>query len=514
MALIRLQNLLGKRKDAEAMVSNLLNTIDAPISIEDAEGRLLLGQIRQESAAKYPIQLEGETLGWVSGGKPAEAVADLLSHLAAKEAEKKTLGSEVLHLYREVNLIYNFSEKLAALLDLEAVARMALEQASQMIAATGGAVMLINEAGQTLESTAGFGISEPAPGGIKVGEGIIGAIAASGNAEIVNEVQSDPRHAANDRRISSLICAPLKVKERVTGVILLTNTAATVYSAADLKLLNTLAVQTATAIENALLFKKTIQAAKDREQLLSLHKELEVASAIQKSIVPGKFPPFPDRKEFEIFAAMIPAKEVGGDFYDFFLIDKHRVGFVIGDVSGKGVPAALLMSVSKTLIKAHALRGIRPDTCLETVNNILVEESPSHMFVTALYGVLDSRNGTVEFCSGGHNPPCLVSNNGSAELVESRHGLVLGAIRNSEYQSKMMTLQPGDSLFLYTDGVTEAKDINEEEFQEVRMLDCLKKSGRVSLNAAIQKVIDEVQLFANGAPQADDITCLAVRYLG
>ena len=513
MARFSLQNLIGRKKEASSAIASLLKAIGAPVSIKDAEGRLLLGDLIENPEAKYPIKLEGETLGWVSGSQQVEAVAELLTLLAGKEAEKKTLGNEVLHLYREVNLIYNFSEKLAALLELETVASMALDQARQLITATGGAVMLLDEATQALESVADFGEAWQAPSGFKLGEGIIGAVALRGNAEIINDVRLDSRYIEDGNAISSLICAPLKIKERVTGVIILISATPVTYTAADLKLLNTLALQTATAIENALLFEKTVQAAKDREQLLALHKELEVASNIQKSIVPRKFPPFPERKDFEILAAMTPAKEVGGDFFDFFLIDAERLGFVIGDVSGKGVPAALFMAVSRTLLKATALRGVPPEQCLEAMNQVLTSESVSNMFVTVFYGILNTRTGEVAYCNGGHNPPYILRGGGRIEAMEMTGGLVLGVFGKATYEAKQIMLQAGDGLFLYTDGITEAMDGDNNEFTEGRLEHCLKRWHGSPMGELIQRVISEVKTFANGAPQADDMTMLVLRYL-
>ncbi len=513
MARFSLQNLIGRKKEASSAIASLLKAIGAPVSIKDAEGRLLLGDLIENPEAKYPIKLEGETLGWISGSQQVEAVAELLTLLAGKEAEKKTLGNEVLHLYREVNLIYNFSEKLAALLELETVASMALDQARQLITATGGAVMLLDEATQSLKSVADFGEAWQAPNGFKLGEAIVGDIALRGNAEIINDVRLDPRYVEDGNAISSLICAPLKIKERVTGVIILVSATPVTYSAADLKLLNTLALQTATAIENALLFEKTVQAAKDREQLLALHKELEVASNIQKSIVPRKFPPFPERKDFEILAAMTPAKEVGGDFFDFFLIDAERLGFVIGDVSGKGVPAALFMAVSRTLLKATALRGVPPEQCLEEMNHALTSESVSNMFVTVFYGVLNTRTGEVNYCNGGHNPPYILRGDGRIEAMEMTGGLVLGVFGKATYEAKQIVLQAGDGLFLYTDGITEAMDGDNNEFTEGRLNECLKRWHGSALVDLIQRVDGEVKSFANGAPQADDMTILVLRYL-
>jgi serine phosphatase RsbU (regulator of sigma subunit) len=512
MSHITLQSLLGRNKETAAVITNLVAAMGTSIGIEDTEGRLLLGEANANSKTKYRVKLEGEILGWVSGGEQAESIAGLLTHLAGKEAEKKTLANEVLHLYREVNLIYNFSEKLAALLDLDTVAEMALEQARQLITATAGSVMLLKEETQTLETIAGFGQVFQAPPGIKLGEGIVGGIALRGNAEIVNEVRLDPRYVEDGNGISSLVCAPLKIKERVIGVILMVSETPVTYTAGDSKLLNTLALQTATAIENALLFEKTVQATKDREQLLALHKELEVASSIQKSIVPRQFPAFPERKDFDIHAAMTPAKEVGGDFFDFFLIDAERMGFVIGDVSGKGVPAALFMAVSRTLLKATALRGLPPEQCIEQVNRMLASESISNMFVTVFYGILNTRTGEVAYCNGGHNPPYILRRDGRIEAMEMTGGLVLGVFGKASYKAKQIMLQAGDGLFLYTDGITEAMDGDNNEFTESRLEACLKRLHSSGLEDVIQGVVSEVKTFAAGAPQADDMTMLALRY--
>jgi signal transduction histidine kinase len=275
MAQINLKTLLGKNKEATAVITNLIAAIGIPIVIEDAEGRLLLGEANTNSRAKYPVTLEGEILGWVSGGEKAETIASLLTHLAGKEAEKKTLGNEVLGLYRETNLIYNFSEKLVASLEVSAIAGAALEQAHQLIKASGGAVMLLNEATKVLETAAMFGHGIDAPDGRKLGEGIVGRIAATGNAEIVNEVQSDARHIRDGNAISSLLCAPFKIKEQVKGVIVLVSDTPVAYTAAELKLLIAVASQAALAVENALLHEKMVREA--TRKIEERRRELEIA---------------------------------------------------------------------------------------------------------------------------------------------------------------------------------------------------------------------------------------------
>jgi sigma-B regulation protein RsbU (phosphoserine phosphatase) len=256
-----------------------------------------------------------------------------------------------------------------------------------------------------------------------------------------------------------------------------------------------------------------VQAARDRERLLALHKELEVASAIQKSILPSVFPPFPERREFEIHAAMIPAMEVGGDFFDFFLIDEGRLGFVIADVSGKGVPAALFMAVSRTAIKATALRGLHPDACLGEVNRVLTSENVSSMFVTVFYGILDLRDGEVTYCSAGHNLPYVLRCDGRVEALERTGGMALGVFETAAYKSKRARLGTGDGLFLYTDGITEAMDGDYNEFTDHRLQECLKRMTRKPVTEIIDGVVDDVKAFAGGAPQADDMTTLVLRYL-
>jgi len=210
---------------------------------------------------------------------------------------------------------------------------------------------------------------------------------------------------------------------------------------------------------------------------------------------------------------MVPAKEVGGDLYDFFLIDKYRLGVIIGDVSGKGIAAALLMAVSKTLLKATATKGMPADNILAEVNNIIAEESPSNMFVTVFYGVLDTRSGSFEYSNGGHNPPYLVSADGTVKQLDNIGGLLLGAIKDVEYQSNVIMLKQGESLFFYTDGVTEAFNKEGEEFQEGRLEKSLANKNSLDTNELVQHVVEDVQKYSEGVEQSDDITCVALKYL-
>jgi len=251
------------------------------------------------------------------------------------------------------------------------------------------------------------------------------------------------------------------------------------------------------------------QALKSQRELIAIQQDLKIATQIQTSILPKTYP---DRKEFGIYAEMITAKEVGGDLYDFFLIDENRLGFVIGDVSGKGVPAAMFMAVTKTEIKSTAMRGWPPNECLQIVNATLARESVSGMFVTALYGILNIPTGEVTYCNAGHNYPFLVTKNGEAKELQQVNGIPLGFMENYDYGLEKMAIQSGDTLFLYTDGVTEAPDREGNRFEEDKLGACLSEKKDLSPRELSRKVIEAVRTFSANVPQEDDITVLALKY--
>src|SRR5262245_53585949 len=250
-----------------------------------------------------------------------------------------------------------------------------------------------------------------------------------------------------------------------------------------------------------------------REELTAIQHELSVAARIQQSILP-RFPAFPTRTDFSIYAHMTPAREVGGDFYDFFLIDKDRLGFVIGDVSGKGVPAAILMAVCRTLLKATALQNISPGECMKYVNDVLVRQSDSAMFVTVFYGILHTNTGEVEYCIGGHNPAYLLSQSGELNVIQEPGCVIVGALENATFETGRIRLRPGDCIVLYTDGVIEAVNVNQVEFSETRLESVLERTADHSVDQIVNNIIDEVRIFSTGLPQSDDITSLALRYVG
>ncbi|MEN6374334.1 MAG: SpoIIE family protein phosphatase [Smithella sp.] len=246
----------------------------------------------------------------------------------------------------------------------------------------------------------------------------------------------------------------------------------------------------------------------------TIEGELNAAREIQMSMVPKLFPPFPDRPEFELSAVLEPAKEVGGDFYDFFFVDKHRLVFLLGDVSGKGIPASLFMAVTKTLLKAGANENTSIDQVLFKVNNDLCEGNDMSMFATVFCGIIDIRTGKVEYSNAGHNPPVLCRRDGDPEFLKTQGSLAIGSFEDSPYFKETLTLGVEDSIILYSDGVTEAMNKNEALFSEERLLQALRKVSGQHPDEMMKKILTDVHSFAAGAPQSDDITILALQYTG
>jgi serine phosphatase RsbU (regulator of sigma subunit) len=240
-------------------------------------------------------------------------------------------------------------------------------------------------------------------------------------------------------------------------------------------------------------------------------KDLEIAKRIQHSALPSVFPPYPSRKDFSIFASMNAAKEVGGDFYDFYLLDEDHLAFVVADVSGKGIPGAMFMMTSKTLIKSHAESGLKVDEVFTQVNEKLCENNEAGMFVTAWMGVLDLKTGLVSYANAGHNPPAIRHKDGSYEYLKSRANFVLAGMEGLQYKEQQIQLRPGDEIYLYTDGVTEAHNVNRRLFGEDRLLLSLNQTDGMSVDEICRKVKADVDAFQGEAEQFDDITMLCIR---
>ena len=247
-----------------------------------------------------------------------------------------------------------------------------------------------------------------------------------------------------------------------------------------------------------------------------IDEELAFAKNIQQSALPSVFPPYPDRKDFSLYASMDTAKEVGGDFYDFYLLDENRLGFLIADVSGKGIPSAMFMMTGKTLIHDYAERGDAPSDVFRNANVMLCQGNDAEMFITAWMGFLETETGLVRFVNAGHNPPVLIRG-GKAEFIQQRANVMLAAAEGVRYREQTLQMEPGDFLYLYTDGVTEATDNTEELYDNDRLLAVLSRdygTGAEACEAMCRAVKEDIDRFVGDAPQFDDITMLCLYYAG
>ena len=254
---------------------------------------------------------------------------------------------------------------------------------------------------------------------------------------------------------------------------------------------------------------KKVTAEKER-----IGAELSLATDIQASMLPHIFPAFPTRKEFDIYASMDPAKEVGGDFYDYFLIDDDHLGLVIADVSGKGVPAALFMMASKIILQSVAMMGLSPAEILRRTNESICKSNEAQMFVTVWLGILELSTGRLTAANAGHEFPALRRPNGVFELYKDRHGFVIGGMEGVRYREYEIQLEPGSKLFVYTDGVAEATSAEKELFGTERMIDALNVDPDAAPEQILRNVRAGVDGFVKDAEQFDDLTMLCVEYKG
>ena len=251
------------------------------------------------------------------------------------------------------------------------------------------------------------------------------------------------------------------------------------------------------------------EALRSRDELVAIRRELGVAARMQESILPTDFP---SDTRYEIHAAMTPALEVGGDFYDFFNLEDGRMGIVMADVSGKGVPAALFMMVSRTLMKGTAIGEPDPTKALAEVNQLLVESNEEAMFVTLFYASFDPSSGRLMFANGGHNLPYVIRQNGEVQQIDCESGVVLAVLPGFDFPGGSLDLEPGDAIFFYTDGITEAMNEVGEEFGDDALAEVLADVAGSDAASFSDRVVAAVREHAGEADQSDDITCLCLRY--
>lgn len=319
-------------------------------------------------------------------------------------------------------------------------------------------------------------------------------------------VIKDPNHDSRfqgvswDANIRSVMCVPLLIKSALIGILTVLNKSDGEFSEEDTRLLTILASQSAQIIENIRLYE-------EEKNLLQMKEELRLASQIQCSLLPKSTPAIPG---YDIAGYSKPAQVVGGDYFDFIQVDDRRLAVCVGDISGKGLPAALLMANLQATIRGQCLIDASPGICLARANNLLYQSMDPQKYATLFYCVLDFQNHTLEYSNAGQNWPCLISANGSTEFFNSS-GMALSVIEKVEYKQVSVSINPGEFCVLYSDGVTEAVNADNEEYGMDRLLTCLRENSGLTAEKLVAAVIQSTECFSQNCPQWDDLTLVVIK---
>ena len=491
MASFKLKSLFTSGSHSSRAIQSLCEALGGSVCIVDAFDRPLFGTAADLPATHHrlPVRCNDADVGFViAQPTAAKPIAEMLAHLATRESESRTLAAEVLHLYRELNLFEQLSEDLSALLDVAAVSERALQEAQRLIASTCGAVFVYDKTLDAISQVAAFGDSSIDStinqGSLSVHSRFLQSAIDRGAAEIINDCASDPRVLDEERPFHSLVCAPLRAGELTSGAIIVASTdPGTEYSSADLKLLNTIALLTSTALENALLCAEMVTAAQDRAAYTA---ELQAASTVQQLLLNRASRTTPG---FEVQCVYVPASEVGGDLFFLQPAPDHSLIALIGDVSGKGLTAA--MRVAMILGALNRETSCEPDEILSALNNALIAQGELGFTTACCIRIFPS--GEFILANGGHISPFI-----SGVEFETEPSLPLGMVPDQTYAAARGKLSPGQRIVFVSDGVPEARATTGELFG-------LDRLPQLSLLTA-----EEIAQAAENFGQEDDITVLAI----
>jgi len=491
MASFKLKTLFTSGSHSSRAIQKLCECLGGPVCIVDPFDRPLLGTSTDlpPNHHRLPVSFNDEEVGYVMAeSSAAKPLAELLTHLVARESESRTLASEVLHLYRELNLFEQLSEDLSALLDVTAVSERALQEAQRLITSTCGAIFVYDKTIDAITQVASFGEASVDPetnaGSLSVHSRFLQSAIDRGAAEIINNCASDPRVLEEERPFHSLVCAPLRAGELTSGAILVANTdPKSEYSSADLKLLNTIALLTSTALENALLCAEMVTAARDRAAYTA---ELQAASTVQQLLLNRASRTTPG---FDVQWVYVPASEVGGDLFFLQPAPDSSLIALIADVSGKGLTAA--MRVAMILGALNRETSCEPDEILSALNNALIAQGELGFTTACCIRIFPS--GEFVLANGGHISPFI-----SGVEFETEPSLPLGMVPDQTYAAAHGTLRQGERIVFVSDGVPEARAADGKLFG----LDCLPNLSLLTAK--------EIAQAAQDFGQEDDITVLTI----
>ncbi len=411
----------------------------------------------------------------------------------------------------KLRMLLDITKKISRSLDLQEVLNLVMDTLDSLIPYDAAGIFVVEcvEGGTTesdepcvfkAEAVRGYDIEELSNLHLKLGEGFIGHVAETAEPMISPDVRNDPIYINARRETRSEMVAPIISNTEVIGVFDLESDQLNAYSDDDLQVLMLLASQVAIIIEKVMLHEQLIE--KKR-----LQGQLEVARQVQLELLPARDP---ELAGYDISAYNYPTEEVSGDYYDWVQIFDDQIGLVIADVSGKGVPAALLMAFLRASLRAATHIGYSPHISMAKVNYLLWESIERNQFVTAFYGILDATNKTLSYTNAGHNPPMLLDKSGNAKFID-KGSLPLGMFRDTRYHEYYLTTEPGDVLMLYTDGVTEAQNSKGEEFGRQRLADAVRANQALGARELIAAVKNVVMEWTDGLGATDDVTFFVIK---
>ena len=415
------------------------------------------------------------------------------------------------HQILNLEALLEVSKAMGSEVHLENLLELILNKATEVMDAERSSLFLYDSSKKELWSKIAQGI-ESKEIRFSLGTGIAGDVAKTRKIENIPDAYQDSRFnpefdKKSEFKTKTMLCLPMiGAKSELVGVIQVLNKKnGELFDKDDEDLLEALGSHAAIALQRAQLIESYVENQK-------LEETLRLAHNIQMSLLPKHFPPFPNKTDIiDIYASIEPAKEVGGDLYDFILLDENHLCFAIGDVSGKGIPAALFMAVTKTLLKATAHISLHPSKIIEKMNNFLSVDNEADMFCTFFCGILNLQTGRMSYSNAGHNPPYILRKDNSLESLTQPIGTALGVLEDLEFKSAETKIEKGESVFLYTDGVNEAMNEKFEEYGYPRMNAVLERNYSLHAKELIEKIVEDVKLFVGKAPQSDDITLLTIR---
>ena len=412
----------------------------------------------------------------------------------------------------KLRMLLDITKKISRSLDLQEVLNLVMDTLDSLIPYDAAGIFVVECVGDVTEgeepcvfkaeAVRGYDIDELSNLHLKQGEGLLGRVALTAEPIYSPDVRKDPIYINARGETRSEMVAPIISNTEVIGVFDLESDELNAYSDDDLQVLMLLASQVAIIIEKVMLHEQLIE--KKR-----LEGQLEVARQVQLELLPAKDPQL---EGYDISAYNFPTEEVSGDYYDWVQIYEDQIGLVIADVSGKGVPAALLMAFLRASLRAATHIGYSPHISMAKVNYLLWESIERNQFVTAFYGILDVTNRTLAYTNAGHNPPLLLDKDGNSQFIE-RGSLPLGMFKDTRYHEYYLTIQPGEMLVLYTDGATEAQNPEGEEFGRDRLADAVKANRQLGARELIAAVEKEVIDWTDGQGASDDVTFFVIKAL-